>query len=170
MEKSNRTFGGADLPATTDGDSPDVAPAGRTPVASFGQTSAVAQPAGGADKGVTLSLRCRVTLRSGAGFGGADTAGPHMGGSDIGGPHIGGGDAGGRDLVVEIEGSASLSGGPSAFGGSDIGGPHIGGADTGGPRVVSPDKGGNKGGGGRRQLSSKQTYEADRGKGGSKAG
>lgn len=90
--------------------------------------------ANGADKHVTLSVHCKITLRRGEVL---------FGGAEYGGGKIGEADKGLTDLILEVEGTADLGGGTTKFGGAEDGGGKIGhpdvvvnGAET--PRQLHP--------------------------------
>lgn len=75
--------------------------------------------ANGTDRDVTLSVRCRITLRNGVAlFGGAEDGGGLLGRPD-----------GMDDLILEVEGTAGLSGNSTTFGGAADGGGGLGHAD-----------------------------------------
>jgi hypothetical protein len=139
MEKSNAVVGTVDSTAKTPT---------KTPVASVdGKDNG--DSANGADKDVTLTVRCRITLRNGAVL---------FGGAEDGGGLLGRADGVGNDLVLEVEGTAGLSGGGTTrFGGAEDGGGLLGHRDTGGEGEP------------QRQSYPARTNRAGRRNGGSKA-
>jgi hypothetical protein len=146
MEKSYTASNAGELPTTGGGSSTPSATPAEKPIAPFGPNARDEASAGGAGSDATVNFRCKLTLKNGATL---------FAGATVGGKVVGGPDDGNRDLILELEGSAIVSGGAALFGGATVGGKVVGGPDE-------------SGGGGRQNQSyTRQKYEAAQSGGGS---